>query len=96
MLCYDALVNPTTIGYLDEEQLLITKGNLLFWNGRQLTMMQEFLSYFYDVETELYYLQSRYYNPEWGRFINADAYVSTDVGLLGTNYTQKSLEGIFQ
>jgi len=29
--------------------------------------------YFYDVETGLYYLQSRYYNPEMGRFINADA-----------------------
>ena len=28
--------------------------------------------YYYDVETGLYYLQSRYYNPEWGRFINAD------------------------
>lgn len=29
--------------------------------------------YRYDTETGLYYLQSRYYNPEWGRFINADA-----------------------
>ncbi len=29
--------------------------------------------YYYDSETGLYYLQSRYYNPEWGRFINADA-----------------------
>ena len=29
--------------------------------------------YYYDTETELYYLQSRYYNPEWGRFINADS-----------------------
>ena len=28
--------------------------------------------YYYDAETGLYYLQSRYYNPEWGRFINAD------------------------
>ena len=28
--------------------------------------------YYYDTETELYYLQSRYYNPEWGRFINSD------------------------
>lgn len=27
----------------------------------------------YDTETGLYYLNSRYYNPEWGRFINADA-----------------------
>jgi len=29
-------------------------------------------SYYFDAETEWYYLQSRYYNPEWGRFINAD------------------------
>lgn len=28
--------------------------------------------YVYDSETGLYYLQSRYYNPEWGRFINGD------------------------
>ena len=25
--------------------------------------------YYYDVETGWYYLQSRYYNPEWGRFL---------------------------
>ena len=30
-------------------------------------------SYYYDKETNLYYLNSRYYNPVWGRFINADA-----------------------
>ena len=28
--------------------------------------------YLFDTETGLYYLQSRYYNPEIGRFINAD------------------------
>ena len=28
--------------------------------------------YYYDVETKLYYLQSRYYDPEVGRFISAD------------------------
>ena len=28
--------------------------------------------YYYDVETGLYYLQSRYYDPQTGRFINAD------------------------
>ena len=42
-------------------------------------------SYVYDEETGLYYLQSRYYNPEIGRFINADALVSTGQGLLGNN-----------
>ena len=41
--------------------------------------------YYYDVETGLYYLQSRYYNPEWGRFLNADGYVSTGTGMLGYN-----------
>ena len=30
--------------------------------------------YRYDTETGLYYLQSRYYNPDWGRFVNADDY----------------------
>ena len=29
-------------------------------------------SYYYDFETGLYYLNSRYYDPEIGRFINAD------------------------
>lgn len=37
------------------------------------------------METGLYYLQSRYYDPEIGRFINADGYVSTGQGLLGFN-----------
>ena len=39
----------------------------------------------YDTETKLYYLQSRYYNPEMGRFISADALVSTGQGILGNN-----------
>ena len=42
-------------------------------------------SYVYDTETGYYYLQSRYYDPEIGRFINADAYASTGQGLLGNN-----------
>ncbi|MFQ8600261.1 MAG: RHS repeat domain-containing protein [Oscillospiraceae bacterium] len=29
--------------------------------------------YYYDNETGYYYLQTRFYNPEWGRFLNADA-----------------------
>ena len=35
-------------------------------------------SYFYDGETGLYYNQSRYYSPEWCRFINADDPMLTD------------------
>ena len=41
--------------------------------------------YYYDTETGLYYLQSRYYNPQWGRFLNADGFLSTGNGLLGFN-----------
>ena len=41
--------------------------------------------YYYDNETKLYYLNSRYYNPLWGRFINADTYISTNTGHLGYN-----------
>ena len=42
--------------------------------------------YYYDSETGFYYLQSRYYDPATGRFINADSYASTDAtGLLSTN-----------
>ena len=33
----------------------------------------------------LYYLQSRYYDPELCRFLNADAFVSTGQGELGNN-----------
>ncbi len=43
--------------------------------------------YRYDKETGLYYLKSRYYNAEWGRFINAD-----DVAILQA--TQGELLGV--
>ena len=42
-------------------------------------------SYRYDTETGLYYLNSRYYNPEWGRFINADGTMSSGYEILGHN-----------
>ena len=32
--------------------------------------------YVWDEETGLYYLRSRYYRPEWGRFVNADSRIS--------------------
>ncbi len=33
----------------------------------------------------MYYLQSRYYNPEWGRFINADGIAGSVSELLSHN-----------
>ena len=35
--------------------------------------------YVFDEETGLYYLRSRYYNPGWGRFVNADNSILPDV-----------------
>ncbi len=39
----------------------------------------------YDSETGFYYLRSRYYSPDIGRFINADGLVSTGQGFDGNN-----------
>ncbi|MFQ6963471.1 MAG: hypothetical protein ACLRR6_04990 [Oscillospiraceae bacterium] len=42
--------------------------------------------YYYDTETGLYYVSSRYYDPEVGRYLNARAgYVSTGQGIPGNN-----------
>ena len=38
--------------------------------------------YRYDIETGLYYLQNRYYNPEWSRFISADSIDNSEAGTL--------------
>ena len=35
-------------------------------------------SYYFDIETQLYYLNSRYYDPEIGRFISQDNYSYLD------------------
>ena len=44
--------------------------------------------YYYDDETDMYYLQSRYYYPNTGRFINADM---PEYALLSTNATGHNL-----
>ena len=38
--------------------------------------------YYYDTETGFYYLQSRYYDPVVGRFLNADGTVSKNAILI--------------
>ena len=69
---YDAWGKPlTTSGTMAET---LGDGNALRYRG-----------YVYDTESGLYYLQSRYYDPEIGRFINADAFTSTGSELLSNN-----------
>ena len=43
-------------------------------NNKTIALLNPFRyrSYYYDEETKLYYLNSRYYDPQTGRFINAD------------------------
>jgi RHS repeat-associated protein len=54
-----------------------TWGNLLNIGGTLASTVgaenpMRYRGYYYDTETGLYYLQSRYYNPDWGRFISQD------------------------
>ena len=65
-------------------------GNLLNTMGSMANALGahnplRYRGYVYDTETGFYYLQSRYYDPELSRFINADALVSTGQGSLGNN-----------
>lgn len=65
-------------------------GNILSVDGSRADNLGRlnplrYRGYVYDVETGLYYLQSRYYNPEMGRFINADAFPTTGQGIIGNN-----------
>ena len=54
-------------------------GNILSQSGSMADVNPlRYRGYYYDVETGFYYLQSRYYDPANHRFINADAYASTD------------------
>lgn len=48
-------------GITEQEAIIVTALCPLTYRG-----------YNYDFTTGLYYLQSRYYNPEWGRFLNCD------------------------
>ena len=71
---YDAWGNHTTTWHTGMGTDLFADYNPFRYRG-----------YYYDTETGWYYLQSRYYNPKWGRFLNADGLISTGQGLLGYN-----------
>ena len=57
------------------------------WNWVALGELNPFRyrGYYYDTESGLYYLNSRYYDPEIGRYINADGYISTGQGIISNN-----------
>ena len=86
----DNRLTKTTEGTVSADYTYDAWGNPLATTGSLATTLGEqnplrYRGYVYDTETGLYYLQSRYYNPGWDRFINADAYLSTGQGFNGHN-----------
>ena len=85
-VCGDIIAIVDSSGTVVGEYLYDPYGNLLDSYGD----MAEFNSlryrgYYYDKESGLYYVGSRYYNPEWGRFISPDSlFVAGDL-LTGSN-----------
>ena len=61
-------------------------GNPIEWSGPMAERNPiRYRGYYYDTETGFYYLQSRYYDPQTGRFINADGLITTGQGLMSYN-----------
>ena len=74
----DNRLTKTTEGTVSAGYTYDAWGNLLATIGTMASTLGSanplrYRGYVYDTETGLYYLQSRYYNPGWGRFINADS-----------------------
>ena len=63
-------------------KLLSTTGSMAGTLGEYIPL--RYRGYVYDTETGLYFLNSRYYNPETGRFINADSIIDRSK-ILGAN-----------
>ena len=67
----DGAKNPVvSYSYDTWGKLISTTGSLAGTLG--VKNPYRYRGYRYDTETGLYYLQSRYYNPDWGRFVSAD------------------------
>ena len=69
-------------------KLLSTTGSLASTLG--VKNPYRYRGYRYDTESGLYYLQSRYYNPEWGRFVNAD-----DIGVITASMVDITDKNLF-
>ena len=76
---YDAWGNPYTPTYVYHSGVSATDRDNVELNPFR------YRGYYYDSETGYYYLQTRYYNPEWGRFLNADGYINANGDILGYN-----------
>ena len=61
-------------------------GNVTYSTGTMAKINPlKYRGYYHDVESGFYYLQSRYYDPAIGRFINADGQIDKQAGFVGLN-----------
>ena len=87
---YDAWGNHKTF-VLDNGQFVDISTHLDYTqsglNNKTIALLNPFRyrSYYYDEETGLYYLNSRYYDRQIGRFINADDISTLDVTQIAFN-----------
>ncbi len=82
------ILNPA--GAVVTEYTYDAWGNVLSVTGSLATTIGQinpfrYRGYYYDTETGFYYLQSRYYDPTVGRFLNADCIIGANGGILGYN-----------
>ena len=82
----DVIAIATSSGNVIASYTYDSWGKLISITGSYIIGYQNpirYRSYYYDNESGLYYLKSRYYNPEIGRFICADEQLNNDS--LGNN-----------
>lgn len=73
-VCGDVIAIVDSTGRVKGEYLYDPYGNLLDIEGWVAHLNPfRYRGYYYDKESGLYYVGSRYYNPEWGRFISPDS-----------------------
>ena len=64
-------------------------GNILYMSGELAEINPiRYRGYYFDDTVGLYYLHTRWYNPHWGRFLNADVYLIAGNALTANNLYQ--------
>lgn len=91
---YEKNLSGDICGIIDQNGATVASYEYDAW-GNELTASGDntilslnpftYRGYQFDRETGLYYLQSRYFNPQWCQFINADTNLDTQTSIIGTN-----------
>ena len=67
------IIETERYGYVSATYKYDAWGKVLSASGSMASVNPiRYRGYYYDTETNLYYLNSRYYDPETGRFVSPD------------------------